>query len=572
MRWSNAYIPTVKEDPAEAEVISHKLMIRAGMIKKVGAGIYTLLPLGLIVMRKVEQIVREEMNRIGALEILMPVLSPAELWKETGRWEVYGELLMRLKDRHGRDFVLGPTHEEVVTDLVRGPVRSYRQLPLTLYQIQTKFRDEFRPRFGLMRGREFIMKDAYSFNRDEQCLDRSYRDMYRAYEAVFKRCGLRFRPVLADPGDIGGDASHEFMVLAQAGESAIISCQNDECGYAATDEFAEALITDSTPVQDGLLPLSEVHTPNMKTVEEVCSFLKADPKNLVKTVLYQADGGVVGALIRGDREINEAKLRRVLKADVLTMADPATVRQITGAEVGFAGPVNLKGVKLIADDTVVKMKNFITGANKTDYHMLNVNRERDFLPDVVADITLAAAGDKCVRCGEELTVSRGIEVGQVFKLGRKYSAAMNATFTDESGAEVPFVMGCYGIGITRTVAASIEQNSDKDGIIWPPSIAPYQVVITPIAVKDEAIMSAAESLYAKLCERELEVLLDDRDERPGVKFKDADLIGIPLRVTIGSRGLEQGSLEVRVRRTGETYNVPIEQADERIIEMLREVY
>ncbi|UCD56032.1 MAG: proline--tRNA ligase, partial [Candidatus Hydrogenedentota bacterium] len=336
MRWTKAYIPTVKEDPAEAEIISHKLMLRAGLMKKVGSGIYTLLPLGLMVARKVEHIVREEMNRIGALELSMPVLSPAELWKETGRWDVYGDLLMRLKDRHSRDFVLGPTHEEVITDLVRGRVRSYRQLPLTLYQIQTKFRDEFRPRFGLMRGREFVMKDAYSFNRDDKCLEKSYKEMYEAYEAIFRRCGLRFRPVLADPGDIGGDVSHEFMALANTGESRVISCPNDECAYAATDETAESVIEDSVSANE-LLPMSEVHTPDMKTVEEVCSFLEAEPRNLVKTILYAADGEVVGALIRGDREISEPKLRRVLGVTLLTMADAETVRGLTGAEVGFAG-------------------------------------------------------------------------------------------------------------------------------------------------------------------------------------------------------------------------------------------
>lgn len=571
MRWSNAYIPTAKEDPSEAEIVSHKLMIRAGMIKKVGAGIYTLLPLGLRVTRKVERIVREEMDRIGALELLMPVLSPAELWKETGRWDVYGELLMRLKDRHNRDFVLGPTHEEVITDLVRGPVRSYRQLPLTLYQIQTKFRDEFRPRFGLMRGREFIMKDAYSFNRDEQCLDKSYKDMYGAYEAIFKRCGLNFRPVLADPGDIGGDASHEFMVLAGTGESAVISCSNEECGYAATDETAESTIQDSL-VSGDALPLSEVHTPNMKTVEEVCSFLKAQPKQLVKTLLYRANDSVVGALIRGDREISEAKLRRALRANLLSMAEPEIVRDVTGAEVGFAGPVGIRDVELIADPTVIEMKNFITGANKTDYHMTNVNAERDFKPSVIADITTASAGDSCIRCGSKLNVHRGIEVGQVFKLGAKYSSSMNATFTDENGNEAPFLMGCYGIGVTRTVAAAIEQNYDENGIIWPPAIAPYQAIITPVAVGDQEIMAVAEKLYSALCKRHIETLLDDRDERPGVKFKDADLVGIPLRITIGSRGLKEGKVEIQIRRTGERKDAPTDSAVNTIVQLLDEVH
>ncbi|MBI5118582.1 proline--tRNA ligase [Candidatus Poribacteria bacterium] len=570
MRWTKAYIPTVKEDPAEAEIMSHKLMVRAGMIKKVGAGIYTLLPLGLAVTRKVEQIVREEMNLIGALELLMPVLSPAELWKETGRWDVYGAELMRLKDRHDRDFVLGPTHEEVITDLVRGRVRSYRQLPLTLYQIQTKFRDEIRPRFGVVRGREFIMKDAYSFNRDEECLDKTYRDMYGAYDAVFRRCGLRFRPVLADSGAIGGDVTHEFNVLATIGESHIISCPSDECAYAATDETAESVIEEST-VDGSPAPLSETHTPRMKTVEEVCAFLKAESRKLVKTILYESDGEVVVALVRGDREISESKLRRVLKRDVLTMAGEATVRGFTGAEVGYAGPVGLKGARLVADKNVVKMANFITGANKTDYHLINVNAGRDFSPDVVADITVAASGDKCIRCGRTLTDYRGIEVGQIFKLGTKYSLKMNATYIDEKGVETPFAMGCYGIGITRTVAASVEQNHDDNGIIWPPPIAPFQVIITPVSTNDEAIMSAAEKIYSELCAKGIDVLLDDRDERPGVKFKDADLIGIPLRVTIGSRSLKQGKLEVRIRRTGEMQETPVEDAADRITQLLNEI-
>ncbi len=571
MRWSKAYIPTTKEDPAEAEVVSHKLMLRAGMIKKVGSGIYTLMPLGLIVTRKIERIVREEMNRIGAHELLMPILSPAELWKETGRWDIYGAELMRMKDRHKRDFVLGPTHEEIVTDLVRGRLRSYKQLPVTLYQIQTKFRDEIRPRFGLMRGREFIMKDAYSFNRDEECLDRSYQDMYGAYEAIFRRCGLRFRPVLADSGAIGGNFTHEFMVLADTGESAVISCPSDECAYAATDETAESVIESfSSDGDPGAL--EEAHTPGMKTVDEVCSFLKTEPHGIVKTMLYKSGDEVVGALIRGDREICEPKLLRALKTELLEMADAETVRSVSGAAVGFAGPVGLKDVRLVADKTVMEMKNFVTGANKTDYHLINVNPERDFSADVVADITVAAAKDKCVRCGRELTEYRGIEVGQVFKLGSKYGAKMGAVFTEEDGSEVPFVMGCYGIGVTRTVAAAIEQNHDENGIIWPPSIAPYQVLITVISAKDEESMAVAEKTYAQLGERGIETLLDDRDVRPGVKFKDGDLIGVPLRITIGSRGLKAGILEARVRRTGETHEIPLDDAVDKIIELLKEVH
>lgn len=570
MRWSKAHIPTTKEDPAEADVASHKLMLRAGMIKKVGSGIYSLLPLGLIVVRKIEQIVREEMNRAGALEVLFPILSPAELWQETGRWDIYGAELMRLKDRHKRDFVLGPTHEEVVTDLVRGRLRSYKQLPLTLYQIQTKFRDEVRPRFGMMRGREFIMKDAYSFNRNEDCLDRSYQDMFDAYSEIFRRCGLRFRPVLGDSGAIGGDFTHEFMVLANSGESVVISCPSDDCAYAATDETAESVI-ENISADGEPKSCAEVHTPGMKTVEDVCSFLKSKPHKLVKTILYRNGDEVVGALVRGDREICEPKLLRALRTEVLVMADAETVADASGAEVGFAGPVGLKGVKLVADKSVMEMKNFITGANKTDFHLTNVNPGRDFSPDIVADISLAVAGDKCVRCGRELTQYRGIEVGQVFKLGEKYSEAMNAVFTEEDGSEVPFLMGCYGIGITRTAAAAIEQNHDENGIIWPRAIAPYHVLITPISSKDEELMAVAEKTYGQLCELGIETLLDDRDERPGVKFKDGDLIGIPLRVTVGSRGLKQGKLEVRFRRSGETREIPLNEAVNRIREMLEEV-
>jgi prolyl-tRNA synthetase len=422
----------------------------------------------------------------------------------------------------------------------------------------------------MMRGREFIMKDAYSFNRNEDCLDKSYQDMYDAYSEIFRRCGLRFRPVLGDSGAIGGDFTHEFMVLADTGESVVISCPSDECAYAATDETAESVIENISDDGEPRL-FEEVHTPGMKTVEDVCSFLKAESRNLVKTILYKNGDEVVGALIRGDREICEPKLLRALQTELLDMADAGTVADASGAEVGFAGPVGLKGVKLVADKTVMEMTNFITGANKTDYHLTNVNPGRDFSADIVADISLAIAGDKCIRCGRELTQYRGIEVGQVFKLGEKYSKSMNAVFAEEDGSEKPFLMGCYGIGVTRTAAAAIEQNHDDSGIIWPLAIAPYQVLITPISNKDEELMSVAEKTYGQLLELGIETLLDDRDERPGVKFKDGDLIGIPLRVTVGSRGLKQGKLEVRVRRSGETHEIPLDEAVDRIVEMLKEV-
>ncbi len=562
MRWTRYFLPTLKETPAEAEIQSHRLMLRAGLMRKLSSGIYTLLPLGLRVTKKVEAIVREEMNRIGGIEILMPVLSPSELWMESGRWQVYGKELMRVKDRHGRFFALGPTHEEVVTDIARREIRSYRQLPLILYQIQTKFRDEVRPRFGVVRAREFIMKDAYSFHADEESLEKTYRDMYDAYTRIFRRCGLRFGAVEADSGAIGGDVTHEFMVFAESGESQVLAC---ECGYSATIDRAQADI-DDFDVEADEKPLQKVSTPSMKTVNEVTQFLDKKPWELLKTILYWSDGKHVAVLIRGDRDINEVKLARVLGSCELRLATPDEIQEVTGAPLGFSGPVGLKDIKIIADHTVARMKNMVTGANQADAHFINVNVGRDFEVDDYYDLVVVKEGDKCKRCGNRLSAWRGIEVGQIFKLGTKYSKAMKAHFLDEAGKERPFMMGCYGIGITRTVAAAIEQHCDQDGIAWPISIAPFEVHILPTNVTDNRIREVAEGLYRGLLERGVEALIDDRNERPGTKFKDADLVGIPVRITVGEKGIKENKVEIRKRHSGEVTKVEVTSAIEQIAE------
>ncbi len=558
MRYSQYFLNTVRETPADAEVVSHKLMIRAGMIKKVAAGIYNYLPFGLRAIRKVEQIVREEMNRAGAIELLMPSVTPAELWQESGRWRQYGKELLRFKDRKEAEFCLGPTHEEVVTDIVRREVKSYRQLPLNLYQIQTKFRDEIRPRFGLMRGREFIMKDAYSFDLDDAGADAAYEKMYQAYRRIFKRCGLKFRAVEADSGAIGGSFSHEFMVLADSGEDAIVSC--DSCEYAANVEKAELSFDGTTPAPSE--ELGRVQTPDQKSIAEVAAFLKVGPDRLVKTLIVETDRGeLVAALVRGDRELNLVKLGNVLDCDWVELADDAKVLAATGGPAGFAGPVGLK-IPIYADLEIQGMADFVVGANEKDVHLTGVNLGRDFDVTRFADLRQAEAGDPCPRCGGRLETWRGIEVGHVFKLGTKYSESMNATVLDEQGQERTLIMGCYGIGIGRTVAAAIEQNHDDNGIIWPMPIAPFQVLITLVNPKDDAVRSAGEALYDELQKRGIEVLLDDRDERPGSKFKDADLIGIPLRVTVGARALAEGNLELQQRRSGERTLHPVaEMAD-----------
>ncbi len=547
MRYSKMLIPTLREVPAEAEVVSHKLMLRAGMIRKLAAGVYSYLPLGLRVIRKVEQIIREEMDRAGALEVLLPGVQPAELWEESGRWEDYGKELLRFQDRHERWFCLGPTHEEVITDLVRKEVRSYRQLPLNLYQIQTKFRDEIRPRFGLMRGREFGMKDAYSFDADDQGAEKSYQVMFDTYCRIFERCGLKFRAVEAETGPIGGSFSHEFMVLAETGEDTVVSC--DSCEYAANLEKAEIGRSRPSKREEEKAkpkPLELVSTPGIKTVEEVCVFLKVKPQNLVKTLIYQGDQEPIAALVRGDHEINETKLKRVVGCQRLELASEELIEQVSGAPLGFTGPVGLK-VKLIADQVIGDMVNFVTGANKADTHLLNVNLGRDFQVKEFSDIRVAREGDPCPRGEGKLVLSRGIEVGHVFKLGTKYSKAFKATYLDEQGKERLMVMGCYGIGVGRTAAAAIEQHHDEKGIIFPLNIAPFQVLVLPVNVKEKRLSEVAENIYQGLEERGIEVLLDDRDERPGVKFKDADLIGIPLRVTLGNRFIKEGVVELKWR-------------------------
>ncbi|HET98387.1 MAG TPA: proline--tRNA ligase [Desulfurivibrio alkaliphilus] len=548
MRFSQLLLPTLKEDPAEAEVVSHKLLLRAGFIRKLTAGVYSYLPLGLAVVRKVERIVREEMNRAGAQEVLLPMVQPADLWRESGRWEKYGPELLRFKDRHQRESCLGPTHEEVITDLVRMNVHSYRDLPLNLYQVQTKFRDEIRPRFGLMRGREFIMKDGYSFDADEAGADATYQKMYDAYQRIFSRCGLAFRAVEADTGTIGGSFSHEFMVLAATGEDQVVICQH--CDYAANMEKATAReIRSETREQP--LPLNRVPTPGRKTVTEVCDFLQIPSDRLVKTMIWLADDRPVAVLVRGDHEVQPVKLQNLLGALEVTLADDDRIAELSGAPAGFLGPVELK-IPLVMDTVVANMSNFVTGANQADQHLVNVNPGRDFSATHQADIRMVTEEDQCPRCGGKLALTRGIEVGHIFKLGTSYSRALNATFLDDQGQSHPFIMGCYGIGVSRTVAAAIEQNHDRDGIIFPLPIAPMQVIILNLTPKDQEISAEAERLYRELQTQGIEVLLDDRDERPGSKFKDADLIGIPIRLVVGKRFKNDGLLEIRTRADGQT--------------------
>ncbi|EGY27652.1 prolyl-tRNA synthetase [Desulfovibrio sp. A2] len=556
MRWSNCYIPTLKEAPADAEVVSHKLLTRAGMIRKLTSGIYIYMPLGLKAIEKTAAIVREEMNRAGALELSMPMVQPADLWQESGRWEFYGKELLRFQDRNGRDYCLGPTHEEVITDLVRGEVRSYRQLPINLYQIQTKFRDEIRPRFGLMRGREFIMKDAYSFDRDEAGADKSYWAMYEAYQNVFKRLGLRFRAVEADSGSIGGSFSHEFMVLADTGEDTIAACTG--CEYAANVERAEVAapaVPVSLPVVGGI---EEVPTPGKHTVEEVCAFLGVSQSALVKTLILVADGKPVAALVRGDRELNDVKLKNLLKCDELELAAPELVQKVTGAPVGFAGPVGLNVERVFADHELLTSDGWIAGANKGDTHLRNVSLGRDAKIERYADLRVITPADACPRCGQPIELTRGIEVGHVFKLGTKYSEPLKCTFLDEDGKEKVMIMGCYGIGVSRVVASCIEQNHDADGIVFPPPIAPFEAVLCCLDPKNGETLGKAEEFYAELKAQGVDVILDDRDERPGVKFKDADLVGMPLQLVVGGKGLARGIVEAKDRRTGEKTELPVD--------------
>ena len=559
MRWTEFFLYTVRETPADAEAASHRLMLRAGMIQKVAAGIYTYLPLGLRVIQKHEKIVREEMNREGAVEVLMPAVAPAELWQESGRWSKYGKELLRLKDRHGRDFCFGPTHEEVVTDTVRKSVTSYRQLPLNLYQIQTKFRDEVRPRFGLLRGREFSMKDAYSFDVDEAALDVVYRKMIRAYSAIFTRCRLDFTMVESDVGAIGGASAHEFMVLAETGEDAVVKCTS--CDYGANLEKASTADL-SVPEAGAERPIRKVATPGRKTIDEVCESLGVTPTGCVKTLVFETEKEFVAALVRGDLEVNEIKLKNHLGADHLQLASDAKVEQATGGPSGFSGPVGLKGVRLVADRSVLRLVNVVVGANEKDAHYVDANPGRDFNVQEEADIASARKGDPCPRCGGPLDVARGIEVGNIFKLGTKYSAPMDCSFLDEAGVKKPMVMGCYGLGIGRTVAAVIEQNHDEQGIVWPAPLSPFDVHLIAMNVNDPETRAEAERVYAELTAKGIDVLYDDRDERAGVKFKDADLLGIPLRVNVGGRSLKEGKIELSARRDGKPESLLKEQAVE----------
>ncbi|MDD5711345.1 MAG: proline--tRNA ligase [Smithellaceae bacterium] len=560
MRYSEMFLPTVREVPSDAEVISHKLMIRAGLIRKLTSGIYSYLPLGYRVVRKVEEIIREEMDRAGAQEVFLPMVQPAELWQESGRWEFYGKELLRFKDRHDRDYCLGPTHEEVITDLVRNEIKTYRQLPKNLYQIQTKFRDEIRPRFGVMRCREFGMKDAYSFDADEEGAEISYQRMFDTYHRIFARCGLKFRSVEADTGSIGGKFSHEFMVIADSGEDVLVFC--DTCEYAANLEKAEMRVAEAVaPDPSQFFPLEEVGTPEIRTIEEVCAFLKVTPTQVVKTLIFSADGKPVAVLIRGDEEVNEIKVRNHLGCEILELADEGMIEAATGAPRGFAGAVGLKG-KIIADYSLRNMTNVVMGANRKDYHLKNANPGRDYHVAEFADLRLAKEGDGCPRCEGKLKFARGIEVGHVFKLGTKYSKALKAVYLNKEGQEKTIIMGCYGIGVSRTVAAAIEQNYDDNGVIWPMPIAPYHVIITPVNVNEANLMIAAEDIYARLSKRGIEVILDDRDERAGVKFKDADLIGIPLRITVGVKRLAEGAVEVAIRKSGEVKIIALAEVED----------
>ncbi len=542
MKWSKAFIPTVKEDPSDAEVLSHKLMVRAGLMRKLAAGAYTYLPLGYRTLRKIEQIIRQEMDAAGAQELHMPVIQPGELWERSGRLKAYGPVLMNFTDRHGRRVVLGPTHEEVITTLVANNISSYKQLPLNLYQIQTKFRDEYRPRFGVLRTREFLMKDAYSFHLTLDDLKITYQKMYDAYCRIFDRCGLDYIVVEAESGPIGGESSHEFMVPTEAGEDTLVRCS---CGYAANLERATAA-TPQKETKESPKDLREMHTPGATTIEELTKLLKVPAEKLIKTLVLLGDGKPLAALIRGDHELNEAKLAHAAGVANVEMADAQTIEKLTGAAVGFAGPVGLSKLPIITDKAVQGMANAATGANKTDYHLLGVNPGRDFALSSVADIRLAQPGDRCAKCGGELQFSKGIEIGHVFQLGTKYSQALGADVLDEKGKTQPLIMGCYGIGLNRIMAATIETGADEQGIIWPMNIAPFQVILVQLGQSDQ-VLTTAQKLYEDLTARGCEVLWDDRSARPGVKFNDADLIGIPLRITIGEKALANGNVELKPR-------------------------
>lgn len=564
MKVSNMLVNTLREVPAEAEIISHKLLLRAGFIKKVASGIYSYLPMGWRVMQKIMNIIRDEMNNAGGLEVGLPSIHPAELWLETGRWNVYGDELFRLKDRHQRDFCLGPTHEEVLTDIVRKEVSSYKQLPLLLYQIQNKYRDERRPRFGLMRGREFIMKDLYSFDKDAEGMKISYQKMYDAYVNIFNRCGLEFRSVEADSGAIGGKTSHEFMVLAKNGEAEIVYCS--DCNYAANVEKAEAY--PQVLPQEDYKELLKIHTPGAKTMDKLAEYLEVAKTKTIKTMLYKADEELVFVLVRGDRSVNEIKVKNLLNCVTLDIADEKLIKQELGFPMGYIGPVGLPDkIKIIADLEIKHLTNIVVGANEHDYHLINVNPGRDFKLDIEADVRLIEAGEKCVCGGGSLKSARGIEVGQVFQLGTKYSEALKAIYADEKGQNNYIVMGCYGIGVGRTMAAAIEQNHDDYGIIWPMTIAPYHVIVIPVSSKDNEQIQFAENIYQELKKKGVQVIMDDRDERAGVKFKDADLIGYPLQIIIGKKTIIEGTVDLIIRKDKEEKTLKVEN----VVEFIKDI-
>ncbi len=575
MRMTNLFLQTLREFPSDAEVMSHKLLVRAGYIRKLANGVYNYLPLMWRVLKKIENIVREEMDNAGAQEMLMPFVQPAELWQESGRWDVYGKELMRLKDRHDREMCLGPTHEEVITSVAREGIHSYKQLPVNLYQIQSKFRDEIRPRFGLLRGREFIMKDAYSFDADEKGLDKSYEIMAEAYKKIFERCGLETKMVQSDSGAIGGSVSHEFMVLVNeksennAGENDVFYCT--KCGYSANSNHAVSILKDA--VTDGGFSKAEIiDTPNTHSIEELSAFLKVPSSVICKCLIYVVDGKYIAALIRGDKTVEETKLMNAFQGNDVRIASSGEIEEIMAnsgfnAVAGFIGPEGLKNVEFIADETVKELKNFVVGINQNDKHLIGANWGNEVqLPQKIADIRLVEENDKCTECGSDLKVTKGIEVGNIFKLGTKYSKAMNAVFTDKDGEEKPFIMGCYGIGISRTAAAAVERHHDEYGIIWPLSIAPYTVTVVPVSDQDETQMKVAEEIYKKLSDNKIEVLIDDRPERAGVKLKDADLIGIPYRITVG-RTIKDNLVEFKNRATGEVINITPDEAVNKILEL-----
>lgn len=570
MLASRLYSPTLRELPADAVVVSHQYMLKAGMMRKIGNGIYSFLPLAWRSIQKVEKIIREEINKTGAQEIMMPIVQPSELWQKTGRWDVFGPEMFKLKDRNDREYCLGPTHEELVTSLIQMDTTSYKQLPVSVYQIQNKYRDEKRPRFGLMRSREFIMKDGYTFDADEEGLDKQYKLMYDAYTRIFTRCGLTFRPVIADSGAIGGSGSHEFEVLADSGEADIVYCEN--CDFAANIEAVDPLTVKCDIHNDKEKEL--VETPGQHTIEMVCDFLHAPVAQSVKAVVYNVDGLVVLAMVRGDHEVNETKIQHIYNAINVDMASDEDLKKV-GLTAGYISPIGLKRTKdfdILVDPTVMEMQDACCGANEKDKHYIHVNPARDFTDVRVETIRQIQEGDVCPHCGGKIVRCRGIEVGQVFKLGTKYSEALHATFLDNQGKSHPFVMGCYGIGVTRTVAASIEQNHDDDGIIWPVAIAPYEAVIVPANNKSEEVMAAAGKLYEDMEDSRDEVVLDDRNERAGIKFKDADLIGYPVRVTIGKKWQQSGCVEIKIRRSGEVVEVPLEEAKDKVLEILKTLH